>query len=131
MCIIWKMYMHSHCIKYARICSVWNNSWWSAFASQMYKTSRHFSLAFAENSDEIVLLSKLTKLNWFMSKATYFLISWNHGDIMLKPTQKEPSWSCVLHFINYFSFSPIFQACFHVRWKLVLLHNYSIWQALF
>ena len=69
-----------------------------------------------------------------MSKATYLLISWNHGNIMLKAMQKEPSWSCVLHFIRYFShfsFTAISQACFHVRWKFVSLHNYSISQALF
>ena len=84
---------------------------------------------------KIMFLSKLSKLNpyWFMSKATYFLFSWNHGDIMLKPTQKEPSWSCVFHLIIYFPhffFSAISQTCFHVRRKLVL-DNYSISQVLF
>ena len=67
-----------------------------------------------------------------MSKATYLLISWNHGNIMLKPTQKEPSWSCVLRFIIYFShfsFSAISRACFHIRRTLVSVHNSSVlWQ---
>ena len=51
---------------------------------------------------------------------------------MLKPVQTEPSWNYVSQFIIYFShfpFSAISQTCFHVRWKLVLLHNHSIWQA--
>ena len=64
----------------------------------------------------------------------YFFISYNHWDIRLKPMQKEPSWSYVLHFIicfPHFSFSAIWQACFHVRQKLVSLHNHSISQALF
>ena len=54
--------------------SVWNNGRQSAFASQMYKTSRYFSLDFGKNI-HILFLSKLTKLNpyWFMSKAAYFL----------------------------------------------------------
>ena len=53
---------------------------------------------------------------------------------MLKPTQKEPSWSYVLHFIIYFShfsFSAISQACIHVRRNLESLHNHSISQVLF
>ena len=64
----------------------------------------------------------------------YFLISYNRWDIRLKPMQKEPSWKYVLHFVicfPHFSFSAIWQACFHVRQKLVSLHNHSISQALF
>ena len=46
-----------------------------------------------KHPSKIVLFSKLTKLNpnWFMSKATYFLVSLNHGDILLKPMQRGPS----------------------------------------
>ena len=68
-----------------------------------------------------------------MNKATYFLISKNHRDTMLKAMQKQPSWSYILHFIIYFphfSFSAISQACIHVRRKLVLLDNHSISQTL-
>ena len=48
-----------------------------------------------------------------MIKATYLLISWNHGNIFLKPMQ-----NFIIYF-SHFSFSAISQACFHIRWKLV------------
>ena len=63
-----------------------------------------------------------------MSKATYFLFSWNHGDIMLKPTERTILKLCFLfyHLFFHFSFSAISQACFHVRRKLVLFHFISL-----
>ena len=52
---------------------------------------------------------------------------------MLKPMQKELSWSYVLHFIIYFShfsFSAILQVCIDVRQKLALLDNHPISETL-
>ena len=69
------------------MCSVWNNGQWSAFACQMYKTSRHFSLDFGENIQ--------TKLNYLLLVYEYstmfpyflFLKPWrcrkNHPEVML------------------------------------------------
>ena len=133
----WQYFLAFYGVKinftYIILQSIWNNSQQSVFACQMYKTSEHFSLYFGENNpDKTVLLSKLTKPNhyWFMSKETYILIA----HIMLKWTQKEPSWSYVIHFIicfPHFLFSAILQVYFHVRQKLVSLHNYPFSQALF
>ena len=58
-----------------------------------------------------------------MSKATYLLISWNNGNIMLIPTQKEPSWSFVLYFLIYFPRFSFSACCKHVFiWNENLYH---------
>ena len=56
-----------------------------------------------------------------MNKADCLLICWNHRDVMLKQTQKEPFWSFVLRFIiifSHFSLSAISQAYFHIEKNL-------------
>ena len=72
------------------MCSDWNNGQWSAFACQMYKTSRHFSLDFGENIQ--------TKLNetliglWVKQHVSLFVV------LETMEMQKESSWSYALHF---------------------------------
>ena len=62
-----------------------------------------------KHSDKIVPLSLINPY-WFKRKVTYYLIFWNHGDIMQKPTQKEPSWS-LLNIPFHHLFFPFFLLC--------------------